>query len=408
MLDLKFDINKIRNDFPTLNQTINGCPLVYLDSAATSQKPQSVIDTMTEFYTFQNANVHRGRHTLSEQATYSYEQVRDNTAQYFNVFSKEIVWTKGATEAINLVANGLKKRFNESHTIMISPLEHHANIVPWQIVSQQTGAKLIALPLNKNGTLNTKECCEYIKQTKPALLAITQASNTLGNITDLKPLIRAAKDVNSLVLVDGAQGALHLKPDLRELDCDFYVCSSHKMLGPTGLGVLYGRYEQLNTLDIYQSGGEMIDKVYLTHSTYRPAPAKFETGTPNISGVLGFGAALDYLNELDHAKIQQYEQKLFSYAAQKLVKIDGITIYSNLYDNIGTLCFNLNDEHPYDLATLLDGYGVAVRSGHHCTQPLMTHLGLNGTLRASFCFYNTYEDVDIFIDSLKKCIALLD
>ncbi|WP_166419631.1 SufS family cysteine desulfurase [Pseudoalteromonas sp. Z1A8] len=405
---LKFDINKIRNDFPTLNQTINGCPLVYLDSAATSQKPQSVIDTMTEFYTFQNANVHRGRHTLSDQATHLYEQVRDKIAQYFNVFSKEIVWTKGATEAINLVTNGLRNRLDENDTIVISVLEHHANIVPWQILSQQTGAKLVTLPLNQDGTLETEQCCEFIKQTKPSLLAITQASNTLGNITNLKPLIKAAKDEGSLVLVDGAQGAMHLKPDLRELNCDFYVCSSHKMLGPTGLGVLYGRYEELNALDIYQSGGEMIDKVYLTHSTYRPAPAKFETGTPNISGVLGFGAALDYLNKLDHAQMRQYEQKLFSYAAQELVKVEGITIYSNLSDNIGTLCFNLNDEHPYDLATLLDGYGVAVRSGHHCTQPLMTHLGVNGTLRASFSFYNTYDDVDIFINSLKKCIALLD
>jgi len=408
MTVLEFDINKIRSDFPTLNQTINGCPLVYLDSAATSQKPQSVINAITEFYTSQNANVHRGRHSLSEQATNLYEQARDKMAQYFNVFSNEIVWTKGATEAINLVANGLKKRLDKSHTIMISPLEHHANIVPWQIVSRQTGAKLVSLPLNKNGTLNTLECCEFIKQIRPTLLAITQVSNTLGNITDLSPLIRVAKEVNSLVLVDGAQGALHLKPDLRKLNCDFYVCSSHKMLGPTGLGVLYGRYEELNALDIYQSGGEMIDKVYLTHSTYRPAPAKFETGTPNISGVLGFSAALDYLNELDHGKIQRYEQKLFNYAAKKLVMIEGITIYSNLSDNIGTLCFNFNNEHPYDLATLLDGYGVAVRSGHHCTQPLMAHLGVNGTVRASLTFYNTFEDVDIFIHSLKKCIALLD
>uniref|UniRef100_UPI0035C7F04C aminotransferase class V-fold PLP-dependent enzyme n=1 Tax=Pseudoalteromonas marina TaxID=267375 RepID=UPI0035C7F04C len=236
----------------------------------------------------------------------------------------------------------------------------------------------------------------------------TQASNMLGNITNLKPLITVAKEVNSLVLIDGAQGAMHLKPDLHNLNCDFYVCSSHKMLGPTGLGVLYGKYQELNSLDVYQTGGEMIDKVYLTHSTYRPAPAKFETGTPNISGVLGFSAALDYLNALQNEQLQKYEQKLFNYAAEKLVTIKGITIYSNLSDNIGTLSFNFKDEHPYDLATLLDGYGVAIRAGHHCTQPLMTHLGINGTLRASFCFYNTYEDVDIFINSLKECIALLD
>jgi cysteine desulfurase/selenocysteine lyase len=404
---LEFDINKIRNDFPTLKQQINANPLVYLDSAATTQKPQSVIDAINEFYTSQNANVHRGRHTLSERATSLYEQARDKTAKYFNVSSKEIVWTKGATEAINLVSNGLRSRFNQNDTIIISVLEHHANIVPWQVLSEQTGAKLLALPVNDDGTLNIKQCCDFIKQSKPSLFAITQASNMLGNITNLKPLITAAKEVNSLVLIDGAQGAMHLKPDLHNLNCDFYVCSSHKMLGPTGLGVLYGKYQELNSLDVYQTGGEMIDKVYLTHSTYRPAPAKFETGTPNISGVVGFSAALDYLNALQNEQLQKYEQKLFNYAAEKLVTIKGITIYSNLSDNIGTLSFNFKDEHPYDLATLLDGYGVAVRAGHHCTQPLMTHLGINGTLRASFCFYNTHEDVDIFINSLKECIALL-
>jgi len=405
---LEFNINKIRSDFPTLKQQINANPLVYLDSAATTQKPQSVIDAINEFYTSQNANVHRGRHTLSERATSLYEQARDKTAKYFNVSSKEIVWTKGATEAINLVSNGLRSRFNQNDTIIISVLEHHANIVPWQVLSEQTGAKLLALPVNDDGTLNIKQCCDFIKQSKPSLFAITQASNMLGNITNLKPLITAAKEVNSLVLIDGAQGAMHLKPDLHNLNCDFYVCSSHKMLGPTGLGVLYGKYQELNSLDVYQTGGEMIDKVYLTHSTYRPAPAKFETGTPNISGVVGFSAALDYLNALQNEQLQKYEQKLFNYAAEKLVTIQGITIYSNLSDNIGTLSFNFKDEHPYDLATLLDGYGVAVRAGHHCTQPLMTHLGINGTLRANFCFYNTHEDVDIFINSLKECIALLD
>ena len=405
---LEFNINKIRSDFPTLKQQINANPLVYLDSAATTQKPQSVIDAINEFYTSQNANVHRGRHTLSERATSLYEQARDKTAKYFNVSSKEIVWTKGATEAINLVSNGLRSRFNQNDTIIISVLEHHANIVPWQVLSEQTGAKLLALPVNDDGTLNIKQCCDFIKQSKPSMFAITQASNMLGNITNLKPLITAAKEVNSLVLIDGAQGAMHLKPDLHNLNCDFYVCSSHKMLGPTGLGVLYGKYQELNSLDVYQTGGEMIDKVYLTHSTYRPAPAKFETGTPNISGVVGFSAALDYLNALQNEQLQKYEQKLFNYAAEKLVTIKGITIYSNLSDNIGTLSFNFKDEHPYDLATLLDGYGVAVRAGHHCTQPLMTHLGINGTLRASFCFYNTHEDVDIFINSLKECIALLD
>jgi cysteine desulfurase/selenocysteine lyase len=404
----EFDIHKVRNDFPTLNQTINNQPLVYLDSGATTQKPQVVIDTTIEFYQLQNANVHRGRHSLSENATRLYENVRLKTADYFGVESREIVWTKGATEAINLVANGLKNKINETNTIIITPLEHHANIVPWQVLTQQTGAKLAVLPLNAEGTFDIAKCCEFIEQEKPTLLAISQASNTLGNITNLAPLIASAKSIGSLVLVDGAQGALHLKANLKNLNCDFYVFSAHKMLGPTGLGALYGSYEALNSLAPYQTGGEMIHTVTLTHSTYQPAPAKFESGTPNIAGVLGFGAALDYLNTFDHQRIIEHEQTVFNYAASELKKIDGITIYSDLNNNIGSLCFNYKNEHPYDLATLLDGYGIAIRSGHHCTQPLMAHLGINGSLRASFAFYNTREDVDKFIIALRKCIALLD
>ncbi|NWL16427.1 SufS family cysteine desulfurase [Pseudoalteromonas sp. Scap03] len=403
-----FDPKTIRNDFPTLNQTINGYPLVYLDSAATTQKPQCVIDATNKFYTYQNANVHRGRHTLSEQATTAYELVRQRVADYFQVSGNEIVWTKGATEAINLVAHGLRNTLTTNDTILISPIEHHANIVPWQELAAYTGATLKVLPLNDDATFDINQCCDVIKLTKPALLAVTQASNALGNITDLTPLITAAKAVDALTLVDGAQSALHLRPNLTKLDCDFYVFSAHKMLGPTGLGGLYGRYSALNTLSPYQTGGEMIEKVTLTQSTYRDAPAKFEAGTPNIAGVLGFGAALEYLMALDQQTLKQYEQQLFIYAANALNQIDGISIYSDLKSNIGTLCFNYKNEHPYDLATLLDGYGVAVRSGHHCTQPLMTHLKLNGSLRASFAFYNTTKDVDQFITALKECIALLD
>ena len=403
-----FDPKTIRNDFPTLNQTINGYPLVYLDSAATTQKPQCVIDATNKFYTNQNANVHRGRHTLSEHATTAYELVRQRVADYFQVSGNEIVWTKGASEAINLIAHGLRNTLTTDDTILISPIEHHANIVPWQELAAYTGATLKVLPLNDDATFDISQCCDVIKLIKPAIVAITQASNALGNITDLTPLITAAKAVDALTLVDGAQGALHLRTNLTKLDCDFYVFSAHKMLGPTGLGGLYGRYSALNALSPYQTGGEMIEKVTLTQSTYRDAPAKFEAGTPNIAGVLGFGAALEYLMALDQQTLKQYEQQLFIYAANALNQIDGISIYSDLKSNIGTLCFNYKNEHPYDLATLLDGYGIAVRSGHHCTQPLMTHLKLNGSLRASFAFYNTTKDVDQFITALKECIALLD
>jgi cysteine desulfurase/selenocysteine lyase len=404
----EFDITKIRNDFPTLNQTLNGNPLVYLDSGATSQKPQSVIDATTRFYNLGNANVHRGRHTLSERATEQYEEARLKTADYFNVNAKEIVWTKGATEALNLLAHGLQRQITGEDTVLITPLEHHANIVPWQVLTQNTGATLSALPLEQNATFNIARCVDMITHTKAKVLCISQASNALGNITNLAPLIAAAKAVGTLVVVDGAQGAMHLRPNLKHLGCDFYVFSAHKMLGPTGVGGLYGRYELLNALTPYQTGGEMIDTVTLEKSSYRDAPAKFETGTPNIAGVIGFSAAIDYLLALNIEQLQRHEQAIFNYAATQLSKIDGITIYSDLNNNIGTLSFNYKSEHPYDLATLLDGFGIAVRSGHHCTQPLMHHLGVKGTVRASFAFYNTHQDVDNFINALKESIELLD
>jgi cysteine desulfurase/selenocysteine lyase len=404
----EFDITKIRNDFPTINQTLSGNPLVYLDSGATSQKPQSVIDATTRFYNLGNANVHRGRHTLSERATEQYEEARLKTADYFNVNAKEIVWTKGATEALNLLAHGLQRQITHEDTVLITPLEHHANIVPWQVLTQNTGATLSALPLEQNATFNIARCIDMITHTKAKVLCISQASNALGNITNLAPLIAAAKAVGTLVVVDGAQGAMHLRPNLKQLGCDFYVFSAHKMLGPTGVGGLYGRYELLNALTPYQTGGEMIDTVTLEKSTYREAPAKFETGTPNIAGVIGFSAAIDYLSALNIEQLQCHEQAIFNYAATQLSKIDGITIYSDLNNNIGTLSFNYKSEHPYDLATLLDGFGIAVRSGHHCTQPLMHHLGVKGTVRASFAFYNTHQDVDNFINALKESIELLD
>lgn len=403
-----FTVEKIRADFSILTQQINNQPLVYLDSAATSQKPQSVIAATEMFYTEQNANVHRGRHTLSEQATTAYEQTRDKVAHYFNVQSREIVWTKGATEALNLIANGLTEQLDKNSSIVITPLEHHANIVPWQQLALKTGAKLHILPLEADATFNMPTCIEFLKQVKPSVLALTHASNALGNITNLSPLLSAVEEFNTITVVDGAQGAMHLQPDLSTLDCDFYVFSAHKMLGPTGVGGLYGKYERLNALQPYQTGGEMIETVSLLQSTFRDAPAKFEAGTPNIAGVIGFSAALDYLAALDKKAVYDYEQVLFNYVVNKLNEIDGITIYSNLDHNIGTICFNYKDEHPFDIATLLDGFGVAVRSGHHCTQPLMAHLGINGSVRASFCFYNTHQDIDIFINALHECIALLD
>ena len=335
-----FDITKIRADFPILNETVNEQPLVYLDSAATSQKPQAVINALSRFYSHENANVHRGRHTLSENATRNYEQTRTLLADYFSVKSNEIVWTKGATESINLIANGLASRLNPGDKIALSAIEHHANIVPWQQLAQRTGAEVIILPIENDLTINSVHCSEFIKQQKPKIVAITHASNTLGNITDLAPIISACKAINAISVIDGAQAAMHLRPNLQEISCDFYVFSAHKMLGPTGLGGLYGRFELLNSLDVYQTGGEMIETVNLTHSTFRDAPGKFEAGTPNIAGVIAFTEAINYLTSLDFQQMRQHEHTVFDYAIKQLSAIDGINIYSNQTDNIGNISFN--------------------------------------------------------------------
>ena len=403
-----FDITKIRADFPILNETVNEQPLVYLDSAATSQKPQAVINALSRFYSHENANVHRGRHTLSENATRQYEHTRTLLADYFSVKNNEIVWTKGATESINLIANGLASRLNPGDKIALSAIEHHANIVPWQQLAQRTGAELIIMPIEDDLVIDSAHCSDFIKLHQPKIVAVTHASNTLGNITDLGPILAACKASNAISVVDGAQAAMHLRPNLQEISCDFYVFSAHKMLGPTGLGGLYGRFELLNSLDVYQSGGEMIEAVSLTHSTFREAPGKFEAGTPNIAGVIAFAEAINYLTSLDFQQMRQHEHTVFDYAINKLAAIDGIKIYSNQRDNIGNISFNYRDEHPFDLATLLDGFGVAVRSGHHCTQPIMSHLGIPGTVRASFALYNNKDDVDAFISAVKSSIEILD
>ncbi|MCP4585017.1 SufS family cysteine desulfurase [Pseudoalteromonas sp.] len=403
-----FDITKIRADFPILNETVNEQPLVYLDSAATSQKPQAVINALSRFYSHENANVHRGRHTLSENATRQYEHTRMLLADYFSVKNNEIVWTKGATESINLIANGLASRLNPGDKIALSAIEHHANIVPWQQLAQRTGAELIIMPIEDDLVIDSAHCSDFIKLHQPKIVAVTHASNTLGNITDLGPILAACKASNAISVVDGAQAAMHLRPNLQEISCDFYVFSAHKMLGPTGLGGLYGRFELLNSLDVYQTGGEMIEAVSLTHSTFREAPGKFEAGTPNIAGVIAFAEAINYLTSLDFQQMRQHEHTVFDYAINKLAAIDGIKIYSNQRDNIGNISFNYRDEHPFDLATLLDGFGVAVRSGHHCTQPIMSHLGIPGTVRASFALYNNKDDVDAFISAVRSSIEILD
>ncbi|WP_105189705.1 aminotransferase class V-fold PLP-dependent enzyme [Pseudoalteromonas sp. T1lg48] len=401
-----FDIEAIRSDFPALTHHQQQ-GIVYLDSAATSQKPQCVIDAVSHFYENGNANVHRGAHRLSSDATKGYELARAKVAEFINCHANELVWTKGATEAINLVAYGLTHRLGKGDVILISELEHHANIVPWQQLAKRSGATLRAIPVNDQGIIETKSALALIEALKPKVLAISQASNALGNIQPVHTLIKAAKAHGGLTLVDGAQSLLHLRPDVKALDCDFFVFSAHKCLGPTGIGGLYGRYPCLEALEVFQTGGEMVTKVTINEAQFNPPPGKFETGTPNIAGVLGFGAAIDYLNALELAQLRAHELQLFAYLQSQIAQFSQVRILGDLNNNIGTISFVVSGEHPYDLATLMDMEGIALRHGHHCAQPLMSALGVNGTVRVSLAFYNNKADVDAFITALANTLEMI-
>lgn len=404
-----FDIDNIRNEFPILKQIVNEKPLIYFDSGATSQKPQVVIDSLKHFYTNSNSNVHRGIHTLGDRATIAYENSRNKLANFINAQAKEIVWTKGATESLNLLAHGLSNILKPGDVILISALEHHANIVPWQQLCANTGAILKVIPLDESSQaieLNTAQ--KLIDLHKPKILSISHASNALGNIQPITDIIKYSKKYKTVTVIDGAQAFMHLRPDMITLDCDFYVFSAHKALGPTGLGGLYGKYEQLNALPVYQTGGEMIKSVSFEETVFAQAPGKFEAGTPNISGVIAFGCAIDYMNKIDFYEQKTYENELFVYLQQQLENISGIELYGDLVQNIGTISFNYKNEHPFDIATLLDQYGIAVRVGSHCTQPLMKSLNIDGTVRISLAFYNTKNEIQQFITHLKQCLSLLD
>ena len=401
-------IQSLRQDFAILEQKLDGQRLCYFDSAATTQKPAQVIDVIKTFYENENSNVHRGLHTLSERATTRYEHARQLTADFFHVDGKEIVWTSGATAAINLLASGLSAEFTEHSKVVISPFEHHANIVPWQQACARSGAELLVLPMLEEGKLDLAGSLALLQQHQPDVLAIGHVSNALGNIQPIDALIQCCQQLGITTVVDGAQSLLHLRPNLRELGCDFYVFSGHKALGPTGIGGLYGRYDKLDALPVYQTGGEMIATVTFEETTFRSAPAKFEPGTPNIAGVIAFAAALEYLNQIDSDALFQYEQQLYRKLLAEMEQIPGIAIYGDRHHNAGVISFNYKHEHHYDMATLLNTYGVAVRSGHHCTQPLMKQLNLNGTARVSLAFYNNEEDIAQFISALKSTIELID
>ncbi|MCL6219645.1 aminotransferase class V-fold PLP-dependent enzyme [Zunongwangia pacifica] len=404
---LAYSVEKIREDFPILKREVNGYPLVYFDNAATSQTPQQVIDVIVDYYSNYNANIHRGVHALSQEATDKYEQARKKIQEHFNAKkAHEIIFTSGTTHGINLVANGFGSLLKKGDEIIVSALEHHSNIVPWQILAEKTGALLKVIPMNQKGELIYSAFEELLSE-KTKLVFVNHVSNALGTVNPIEKIISKAHEYNAAVLVDGAQAAPHIKADVQALNVDFYVVSAHKMCGPTGVGMLYGKEEWLNKLPPYQGGGEMIATVTFEKTTYADLPHKFEAGTPNICGGIAFGAALDYMNNLGFDKIAAYEEELLHYATKKLLEIDGMEIYGVSKEKTAVISFNINGMHPYDIGTILDKLGIAVRTGHHCAQPIMDFYKIPGTVRASFSFYNTKEEIDAFIKAVIKAKAML-
>lgn len=404
---ITFDVESIRKDFPILSRKVNGKPLIYFDNAATSQTPQQVIDVIVDYYSNYNANIHRGVHSLSQEATDAYEQSRIKIQKHFNAkHSHEIIYTAGTTHGINLVANGFSSVLKKGDEIIVSALEHHSNIVPWQMLCERTGATLKVIPMNQKGELVLSEFDSLLNQ-NTKLVFVNHISNALGTINPIEYIIKEAHKVGAAVLVDGAQSCPHLKPDVQQLDVDFYVCSAHKICGPTGVGMLYGKEEWLKKLPPYQGGGEMIAEVTFEKTTYADLPHKFEAGTPNICGGIAFGAALDYMNNIGFDNIAKYEHQLLEYATEQLQQIEGLKIYGTAKEKTSVISFNFGHIHPYDIGTILDKMGIAVRTGHHCAQPIMDFYKIPGTIRASFMFYNTKEEIDIFITSLKKAIMML-
>jgi cysteine desulfurase/selenocysteine lyase len=411
-----FNVNEIRKDFPILSRTVNlptgqagGKPLVYFDNGATAQKPQQVIDAISHYYAFQNSNIHRGVHTLSREITIAYEEARKTIQLHLNAKqASEIIFTKGTTESINLVAHCFGKiNISEGDEIIITQMEHHSNIVPWQLLCEEKKAVLKYIPINEAGELMLEELPQLITS-KTKLVAFTHISNTLGTINPVKEMIATIRSLSqAAILIDGAQAVPHLKPDVQDLDCDFYVFSGHKLFGPTGVGILFAKESWLNKFPPYQTGGGTIKIVTLEKTEFADSPLKFEAGTPHIEGGIGLAAAINYVAEIGFDNIQKHEDDLLKYATKQLQEIEGLVIYGNAKHKTSVISFNVGSIHPFDIGTLLDKYGVAIRSGHHCSQPLWQFYKIPGTIRASFAFYNTFEEVDVFIEALKKSIRLL-
>jgi cysteine desulfurase/selenocysteine lyase len=407
MKDMNFSIEEIRAQFPILERSVNGKKLVYFDNGATSQKPQCVIDEINTYYSFENANIHRGVHYLSQEATTKYEQARDTIQNYIHAKeSCEVLFTKGTTDSINLVASSFGETLNEGDEILISYMEHHSNIVPWQMLCERKGLKLRVIPIYENGELNL-EAFESLLSEKTKLLSITHVSNTLGTINPVEYLIQRAHEVGAKVLIDGAQSIQHFPINVQELGCDFFAFSGHKVFGPTGVGVLYGKKEILDAIPPYQGGGDMISKVTFEKTTYNELPHKFEAGTPHISGGIALGKAFEFMNSLNIEEIINHEHALLNFAEERLNQISGLKIIGTAKRKASVVSFVVDGIHPFDVGTLLDKQGVAVRTGHHCTQPLMDFFQIPGTIRASFAMYNTFEEIDLFIHALERSIAML-
>lgn len=401
------DIQKIRADFPILSQKVNGKPLVYFDNGATSQKPQVVIDAISKYYQEINANIHRGVHTLSQLATDAYEISRGKIQNHINAkFAHEVIFTSGTTHGINLVANGFASILKPGDEVLVSALEHHSNIVPWQMLCEKTGATLRVIPMNEDGELIMAEYDKLLSD-KTKIVTVNHISNALGIINPIKYMIDKAHEVGAAILIDGAQAVPHLKPDVQELDCDFYAFSGHKMCGPTGTGILYGKEAWLNKLPPYQGGGEMIKEVTFEKTTYADLPHKFEAGTPDIAGGIVLGTAVDYLNKVGFENIQEQELALLEHATKRLAEIEGLKIFGTGKAKTSVVSFNIEGIHPYDIGTIIDKLGIAVRTGHHCAQPIMNFFCIPGTIRASFAFYNTKEEIDVMVEAVKKAQMML-
>ena len=404
---MAFDVQKIRGDFPILSRKVNGYPLVYFDNAATSQKPQIVIDSIVDYYSNYNANIHRGVHSLSQEATDAYEAARKKLQKHFNIKNThELIFTSGTTHGINLVASGFSEFLKQGDEIIVSALEHHSNIVPWQMLCERSGAILKVIPMDVDGSL-VISAYEKLLSEQTKLVFVNHVSNALGTINPIEDIIKKAHEKGAAVLIDGAQACSHLKPDLQKLDVDFYVTSAHKMCGPTGVGLLFMKEKWGNKLPPYQGGGEMIKEVTFEKTTYADLPHKFEAGTPNISGGIAYGVAIDYLNSINFDEIEAYETELLSYATEKLLEIEGLKIYGTNPNKTALVSFNLEGIHPYDIGTIVDKLGIAVRTGHHCTQPIMNFYKIPGTVRASFSFYNTKEEIDALVSAVKKAQLML-